>query len=102
VIRFDGNAVRTHRLDLSLSTRGLASAVGVAPSLIDKIESRDGGQAIEIGMPQLQRLVDALGVPLGALLADDTPQTPDAAGAHAPEAGPDDMTTSARCSCTHA
>jgi transcriptional regulator with XRE-family HTH domain len=91
VIRLDGDAVRQARLDLGLSQRALAKAVGIGPWPLIKLENGETGPSSEITLPMLQRLVDTLGVPLTALLADDTPSTPDATGARAPEHGPDDM-----------
>lgn len=92
MITLDGDAVHRTRLELNLSRRALAQAVGLAPNAVEAIETGAVGRRNEITLPQLQRLVDTLGVPLGALLADDTPDTPDAHGAHAPEHGPDDTT----------
>lgn len=91
MIRLDGDAVRQARLDLGLSQRALAKAVGIAPWPLINIENGDTGPSSEITLPMLQRLVDTLGVPLTALLADDTPAPPNDIGARAPEAGPDDM-----------
>lgn len=90
MIRLDGQAIRIARLDLGLSQRSLAKAVGLATKSMSDIETGNPGAGQETLLP-LQRLVDALGVPLSSLLAEDTPSGPHDAGARAPEAGPDDM-----------
>ncbi len=90
MIWLDGQAIRLARLDLGLSQRSLAKAVGLTTKSMSDIESGHPGAGQETLLP-LQRLVDALGVPLSSLMAEDTPSGPHDAGARAPDAGPDDM-----------
>lgn len=88
VIRLDGDAVRLARLDLGLSQRALARAVGLSNTAFITIENADPNLGSELTLAHLQRLVDTLGVPLQALFTDDTPQLPADHRAHAPEHGP--------------
>lgn len=90
MISLDGDAIRINRLDLGLSQRSLAKATGLNTKSMSDIETNHHAAAEQTLLP-LQRLVDTLGVPLRALLADDTPNGPDDTGANAPQAGPDDM-----------
>lgn len=90
VIRLDGDAIRLARLDLGLSQRSLAKAVGLSTKSMSDVETGHPGAAQDTLLP-LQRLVDTLGVPLGQLIADDTPAHLTASGARAEDAGPDDM-----------
>ena len=91
MIRLDGKAIRTCRLDLGMSARDLCTATEISPPALRRIEDDEVVPRTQMTVLMLQRLVDTLGVRLVDLLADDTPNSPGTHRADAPEARPDDV-----------
>ena len=62
-----GRTLRAHRTQRGMSLGELARAAGLSKSILARIEADGGNPSVET----LWRLSSALGVPLGALLAED-------------------------------
>lgn len=93
MIRLDGKAIRTCRLDRGMSARDLCTATEISAPTLRRIEDDEPAPRTQMTVLMLQRLIDTLGVRLVDLLADDTPNSPGTHRAHAPEARPDDVPT---------
>ena len=88
----DATLIRRRRFDLGLSERAVAKPLGVASSMIARIEDGTNHKDLPLGL--LTRLADVLAVPLPALILEDDSSPVDPAeasgGGHHDESHEDD------------